>query len=85
MSVPAVGGAGPEAPLLPGPQAALPHEPGDAILAAALAAILEIEPHPWTAVGAPALLEASLDQRTQLLVVLSAWALGLAAMRGQAR
>ena len=40
MSVAAVGGAGPEAPLLPRPQATLPHEPGDAIFAAALAAVL---------------------------------------------
>ncbi len=84
MVVPAFGGAGPEAPLLPGPQAAFPHQPGDAILAAALAAVLKIEPHPQTAVGVPALLEALPDQRAQLFVVLPTRAPGLAAMRGKA-
>ncbi len=71
MSLAAVGGARPEAPLLPGPQAAFPHEPGDAILAAALTVFLEIEPHPQTTVGAPALREALSDERAQLRVVLA--------------
>ena len=59
MSVPALGGAGPEAARLPGPQTLFPPEPGHAIFAAALAAVLEIEPHAQTTVGAPALLAAN--------------------------
>jgi len=84
MNVAAVGGAGPEAPLLLGAQAAFPHEAGDAILTAVLAAVLEIEPHPWTTVGVPALLEALPDERAQLFVVLPTRTMGFAAMCGKA-
>jgi len=44
----------------------------------------EIEPHPQTAVGAPARLEALPDERAQLFVVLPTRALGFATMRGKA-
>ena len=82
--VSAVSGARPEAALLPGPQAAFPHPPGEAILAAALTVVLEIEPHPQTTVGAPTLREALRDERAQLFVVLATRAQSLAAMRGKA-
>jgi len=59
----AVGGAGPEAALLPGAQAFNSHQTIDPVLAAAMSSITQIEPNPRTAVGAPALLEAAADER----------------------
>jgi hypothetical protein len=61
-------------------QATLPHEPGDAILAAALARLAQIELHARAAIGAPAALKALPDEPTQLRVTLTARPPGLVLM-----
>ena len=78
VTMAAVGGAGPEAALLPGSQARFAHEAVDPVLAAAMPGLAQIEPHPRAAVGAPALLESPAQQGPQLGVSPPTWPLGLA-------
>jgi hypothetical protein len=61
---------GPKAALLLGPQALLAHEPGDAVLAAALAESAQIALDPRAAIVGMALEERLGDHRPELLVLL---------------
>jgi len=76
-----LGGARPETALLPRAQAALPHKPGNPVLAAALAQLAQIEPHPRAAISVSALFKALSDHDSQLGVLFPTLAILLAPMR----
>ena len=80
VAVLAISGRRAESPLLPGSQALLSHEPGDAVLATPVAQIAELHAHPWAAVGAAALFKAFGKQGRQLRILPAAWGACLAAM-----
>jgi hypothetical protein len=79
-----LGGARPETALLPGAQAALPHKPGNPVLATAMTQLAQIEPHPRAAIGVSALFKALSDQDSQLGVFFPTLTILLAPMRGKA-
>ena len=76
----AIGGRRPEATLLFGANALLAHESSDPVLAAADAAIAQSIDQAWTAIAAPALLEALAQDQPQATILLAARAGSLAAM-----
>src|SRR4029077_14596073 len=82
VTMAAVGGARPETTLLPGAQAALPHEPGHPVLAAAMTQLAEIEPHARATIGVSALFKALNDQGSQFDVFFATLTVLFAAMRG---
>src|SRR5882724_2559082 len=84
VRVTAVGGLGPPAALLRGPQALLAHEAPDAVLAAALAEFAQIGAHPPRPVSLAAAREARGDERAQDGIALAAGPPGLVAVRVKA-
>ena len=64
------GSQGRKAAFWPRPQTALPHEPGDPVLAATLSRFAQVELHARAAGGVPALREALPDERAKLRVAL---------------
>src|SRR6476660_727496 len=83
VTMAAVGGARPETTLLPGAQAALPHEPGNPVLATAMTQLAEIEPHARATIGVSALFKALNDQGSQFDVFFATLTVLFAAMRDE--
>jgi Proline racemase len=63
VTMAAVGGPRPKTALLPGAQAALPHKPGNPVLATAMAQLAQIEPHARAAVRCFGFLQSSEQSR----------------------
>jgi len=84
LTMATVGGARPKTAFLPGAQAALPHKPGNPVLATAMAQLAQIEPHTRAAVGVSAFFKALSNQDSQLGVLFPTLTILLAPMRGKA-